>query len=186
MDNLVIIGTGEMAKDVTIFVKKYALANIVGYSCNSNFLDIIRKQMPEEHICSIEELDSFYKKENTKLFVAISQFRYLNRDRRNTFNDLKSQGWHFANLISPNAKLYSNCFGEGNWLMDDCFIGDEVVVGDNNVFAEQSYIAHYAKIGSHNYFGVRSMVMGTTRIEGSCFLGANSLVFNIVLLVRVV
>lgn len=178
MDNLVIIGTGAMARDVTAFVKRYSLANILGYSCNSSFLEISKQQMPNEQICSIEELNRFYQKENVKLFVAISQFRFLNRDRRDTFDYLRKQGWHFLNLISPSAKMYSTHIGEGNWLMDDCFIGNEVEIGDNNVFAEQSYIAHYSKIRNNNYLGVRSMIMGTTTIAGSSFFGANSLVFN--------
>lgn len=178
MKDLVIIGTGAMADDVKTFVNRYKLFNIVGYACNDDFLEISKKQMPNENVIAISHLDDYYDKNDVCLFVAISQLRYLNRDRRETFLALKKNGWKFATLISPTAKIYPGTIGEGSWIMDDVYLGNQVVVGENTIISNQAYISHYDTIGSHVYISGRALLMGTVKIGDSCFIGGNATIFN--------
>lgn len=125
MKNLVIVGTGAMARDVTAFVNRYELYNIVGYSCNKEYVESSRQAHPEWDICSMEELEEKYDKNNIELFVAISQFQMLNRVRKDTFNTLKERGFHFATLISPTATVLSKRIGEGCWVQDSAYLSTE-------------------------------------------------------------
>lgn len=178
MEDLIIVGTGDRSKDVKNFVERYKLFNIVGYACSKEYVESSKKKLPNENVYFLDELDKYFDKSSIKLFVAISHFQYLNRDRRNIFNRLKNDGWHFATLIFPTATLASTSIGEGSWIMDDAYIGVDVIIGENTVVGVKSVIAHYNKIGNHIYIAPNSTILGNVDIGDSCFVGSRSLIFN--------
>lgn len=158
MKKLVIVGTGAMARDVTSFVNRYDLYEIVGYACNKEYVESSRKSHPEWEICALDELEQKYDKNDIELFVAISQFQMLNRVRKDTFNVLKQRGFHFATLISPTATVLSESVGEGSWIEDFAYLSTETRVGLNTIIDTFANIAHYSKIGNHCFIGIRAIV----------------------------
>lgn len=178
MENLVIIGTGAMARDVTAFVNRYNLYNIVGYSCNKEYVEFSRLEHPDWNICALDELEKKYDKENIKLFVAISQFRMLNRIRKDTFNSLEKRGFYFATLISPTATVLSDSIGEGSWIQDFAYLSTETKIGKNTIIDIYANVAHYSQVGNHCFVGIRTVILGTVTIGEQSFIGAASTIFN--------
>lgn len=178
MKKLVIIGTGAMARDVTAFVNRYELYEIVGYACNKEYVESSRKAQAKWNICALDELEQKYDKNDIELFVAISQFQMLNRVRKDTFNALKQRGFHFATLISPTATVLSKRIGEGSWIQDSAYLSTETEIGENVIVDILSYIAHFSKIEDHVFVAGRATIFGSVTIGEQCFIGAASTIFN--------
>ena len=178
MKKLVVVGTGAMAKDVKGFVEHYGLYDIAGYACSEEFVEKGKREMQDERVCSIEKMEQVYDKNEVELIIAISHFQMLNRVRKDIFDQLKSNGWKFAILISPTATNYSKSIGMGSWIMDGVYIGNETVIGENTIISNNAYISHYNNIGSHIYISGCSMLMGTVNIGDQCFVGGRATVFN--------
>lgn len=178
MKDLVIVGTGAMARDVTAFVNRYQLYNIVGYSCNKEYVESSRHAHPEWDICALDELEEKYNKNNVELFVAISQFQMLNRVRKDTFNNLKKRGFHFATLISPTATVLSKRIGEGCWIQDSAYLSTETEIGNNVIVDILCYIAHFSKIHDHVFVAGRATLFGSVTVGEQGFIGAASTIFN--------
>ena len=74
--------------------------------------------------------------------------------RSDLFNDLKSKGIKFTNIIDPSVILHSNYqIGEGNIIIANSRVGACATIGDNNFFSAFSGIEHHCRIGSGCTFG---------------------------------
>ncbi len=176
MEKLVLVGTSSLAAQTLAFIERYQLFDVVGFTVNEAYI--------KEPVCMgkpvfpIEELDKYINKENVKLFSTISWYNYLNRERKKVFEQLKQDGFKFANLISPNALVYTDDLGEGNWIHDFAHIGHGVHIGDDNVFRMKCVIGHDSVIGDHNFFGVDSVVGGHDFFKDCNFIGLRALIIN--------
>lgn len=174
-EDIIIIGTGCNARLVHAFIKDYDLYNIMGfavneeYKTNDTFLDL--------PVYSIEELDSVIDKNKTKLFIALL-WNNLNADRKKLFLELKSKGFHMANLISPRASIRSKIEGENCWVHDFVTIQENVSIGDNVAIMAYTLIGNYAFVDSHCFLGAKSTVAGGCKIGEQTFVGINCTVFD--------
>jgi len=178
MEKLIIIGLGEVSRDVTQFVKRYNLYEIVGYACSREYYDENKKRMPDVPLYITDELGKYFGKDEIKLFVAISHWQSLNKERRIVFEKLKLEGWSFAKLISPNSIIYPEEIGEGSWIADNVFIGNEVIIGENVFIGTGAFIGHYSIIKNHVQISGQSSIMGSVLIKEQCFIGVRSILFN--------
>lgn len=176
MDKIILIGTSGLSKEVVDFINRYDLFEVVGFTVNKAWMK--NQTYMGKPIYPLEELDQYFDKDNIKLFSTVSWYNYLNRVREEKFNELKDKGFHFANLISPFAMIYTEDVGEGNWIHDFAHIGYETVIGNNNVIRMNTTISHYSIIGSHNSLIAGTTIGGHAICGNRCFFGANSTVFN--------
>lgn len=176
MEKLVLVGTSSLAAEVLDFIERYHLFDVIGFTINKSYIK--EPFFLGKPIFPIEELDKCINKETVKLFSTISWYNYLNRERKRIFDQLKKAGYSFANVISPNALVYAQDIGEGNWIHDFVHIGFGVQIGNDNVFWTNSLIAHSCKISNHNFFGPGSVVAGHDYFCDCCFVGINALVHN--------
>lgn len=175
MDKLVIVGIGSVTPDIIHFVNKYKLYEIVGFSVDKKYLVPKYRELP---VYPLEELELYVNKEEVKVFVAISWYNQLMKFKREKFDDLKTRGFHFANLISPLASINTEDIGEGNWINDFCVIGSYVKIGDNNIVRSLSVIGHDTIIGNHNTLSGRAFIAGDNIIGNQNYFGINCTVFN--------
>ena len=175
MEKVLIIGTGNTANESADFIKKYNLFKIVGYSVNKRYLT--GNEHNDIPIYALEDIEKFIDNNQVKLFIGIGWGQRLNQVRKDIFNELKSKGYSFANLIAPQAVLMTDDIGEGNWFHDFCYVSHDVKIGDNNEFRAFSTIGHFTTVGSHNHFS-KCTIGGATKIGDCNFVGMQAVVYN--------
>tara|TARA_B100001250_G_scaffold402205_1_gene415024 strand:+ start:976 stop:2097 length:1122 start_codon:yes stop_codon:yes gene_type:complete len=83
--------------------------------------------------------------------VAMSNAR---KYRREIFENLKTNGIPFTNIIHPSVKIHSYTnLGQGNVILANCRIGVCTTIGDNNFLSTNVNIEHHNNLGSHCTFG---------------------------------
>lgn len=174
-EKLIIVGIGGMAPEVIDFVKRYELFDIVAYAVDQKYM---QNEYDGRPVYPLEELEKYVDKETVKLFIAISWYNYMNKYKRQKFENLKARGFHFANLISPLASVKTEKIGEGNWIWDFVEVGFNSVIGDNNTICAHSLFAHHSKMGNHNVLSGRATVAGQTVIGDQNYIGISATVFN--------
>ncbi len=174
-EKLVIVGIGSLAPEVYSFVKKYSLYEVIGFSVDQKYVIDSFEGLP---VYPLEKLESYVDKDTTKVFVAISWFNKFNKFKREKFENLKARGFHFANLISPNAIVSTESIGEGNWIHDGAIIDYGVKIGNNNNILLGVLVGHYSSLGDHNVLAGRANIAGDTSIGNGCYFGLASIVFN--------
>ena len=176
MKKLILIGTSSLAAQTLDFVERYQLFDVIGFTVNEAYIK--EPVFLGKPVFPIEELDKYIDKDNVMLFSTVTWYNYLNRERKKIFDQLKGEGYKFANLISPHALVYTKDLGEGNWIHDFAHIGYGVHIGDDNVFRMKCMIGHDSVIGNHNFFAVNTIVGGHDYFNDCCFVGLSALIHN--------
>ena len=175
-ERLVIVGIGSHSQEVVDFVQNNDLFDIICFTVDREY--IVSKEYMGKPVYPFEELEKYVNPADVKVFVAISWYNYMNKYKRLKFEQLKSRGFHFANLISPLAVVKCSDIGEGNWIHAFVVIGYNSKIGDNNTICVQSLVGHHTVIGNHNVLSGRASVAGRTVIGDQNYLGFCSVVFN--------
>lgn len=180
MKNLVIVGISDTADRIARFVERYSLYNIIGCTVNKEYVPeggmaevggVNRKVFP------LEELDKFIDKENDLLFVAVLWNR-LNADRRYLYEKVKSMGYHFANIISPNAQVRGELLGDNCWICDGVIVQEHVKFGNDIFVMDNAMVGHWTMVSDHVFIAIRATVCGAVDIGEQCYIGANATVFD--------
>lgn len=175
-EKLVIVGIGETSQDIRFFIERYQLFEVVGYAVNREY--ITGTQWNGLPVYALEELEQHIDRNKVGLYVAISEFQHLNREKRRVYTELKERGFFFPNLVSPKATVLTDEIGDGNWICDFAYLDFQTRIGSNCVLRNYAYVGHYARIGSHNFLGAKSMIGGNTVMDDQCFVGINATIFN--------
>lgn len=174
-EKLVIFGIGSMTEEVVDFVTRYQLFDLIGFTVDKSYFVPTFMGLP---VFPAENLEEYINKEEVKLFIVSSYYNNLNKVKRQKFEDFKSRGFHFANLISPLASVKCKSMGEGNWINDFVCLDFGTVLGDNNTFLLCSILGHNARIGNHNLVSGRANIGGASCIGDQNFIGMCSVIFN--------
>lgn len=175
MKKLIIIGTSTTAATIKKFVQHYQLFEIVGFAVNREYLT--NDEYCEKPVYAIENLERIIDKDKDLLFVAI-QWNRLNADRKQVYMNLKSQGWHFANIISPNAIVNGKITGDNCWIADNVVIDFGATIGSNVFIKIGAFIADNANISNHCFIGAKSTIAGGCNIGEQSFVGLNATIFD--------
>lgn len=157
-------------------MKKYDLFEIVGFTVNEG--SISSELYLDFPVYPVETIEQYADPENVKIFIAVSWYHHLMKTRMEKFEYLRGKGYHFANLISPYSIVQTNQIGEGNWILEQVYIGYNAKIGSNNVFICNSSLGHYSQTGDHNFFGAKANLLGHVTIGNRCFIGSSALIFN--------
>jgi acetyltransferase-like isoleucine patch superfamily enzyme len=179
MRNVIIVGSGGCAAEVTFYIEDYNTnakdkeeINILGYidykQSTKDYYDKYGFKAPL--LCDIS---SYVPKPNEELLIAIMDVsaRKKEIEKLEAKNALIGSFIHHT-VIKPNdldigigSIIYPFCviekhakIGNYNLLTTSSFISHDCVVGDNNFFSTAG-IAGNVTIGNNNYFGIRSTVI---------------------------
>lgn len=178
MKKIVLIGTADTAKDAYCFIQDYKLFEVVAFAVD-------REYKSEDTFCGlpvycIDELSAIIDKGKIGIFIPI-MWNYLNRQRRDVYERLRDGGFHFVNLIAPNAVIHSmGRIGDNCWISDGVVIGSHVKIGSNVFLMGQVWIGHYTTVEDHCFIGATSMVAGKVFIGEQTFVGINAMIFDCV------
>lgn len=175
MDRLVIIGTSIAASNICKFVEKYKLYEVVGFAVDKTYKTV--DTYLDKPVFEIETLDTIIDKEKDYIFVGM-QWNRLNADRRQVYERLKGEGWHFANLVSPLASINGVLKGDNCWITDFVCIDTDAIIG-NNVFVKVgACVGDHAQVSDHGFIGAKSMIGGGVKIGEQSFIGLGAIVFD--------
>ena len=130
-EKLVIVGVGTHSEDVVNFIQEFDLFDIICFTVDRDY--IVSNKYMGRPVYPFEELEKYVNPAEVKVFIAISWFNYMNKYKRLKYEQLKSRGFHFANLISPLAVVNSSAIGEGNWIHNFAVLSFDSKIGDNNI-----------------------------------------------------
>ena len=174
-DNIVIIGIGNTAKIIYNFVCQYNLYEVKGFAVDEKYISSdVFMGLP---VFPIEKLSNIIDIKNDYLFCAILWNR-LNADRTKMYLRLKSQGFRFANLISPKAVINGELNGDNCWINDYAKIDYYVSVGSNVFIKSCSFIGDNTIISDHCFVAENTTIGGGVRIGEQSFIGLGTTVFD--------
>lgn len=174
-EKLIIVGTGTTAKQAYDFVKMYGLYDVLGFAVNSAYRTA--DEFRGHPVFTIEGLRDEVPGDDYYLYVAVLWNR-LNRDRRELYEELKQQGYRFANLISPTAIIRGKITGDNCWIHDLVIIQSDAHLHSDISIMAYTLIGADTTIHSHCFFGAKSTLGGNSTVGEQSFIGINATVFD--------
>jgi len=168
---LIIIGTSTTARILYLFIRKYRLYDVAGFAVNKSYITCDRYcDLPVYAIEDLEPSDYLW-------FIAV-QWNRLNADRRMLYENLKSKGFQFVNLISPNSVINGEIKGQNCWIHDGVIVDFGSIIGNNVFIKLNATIAENTLIEDHCFVGAKTMIAGECRVGEQSFIGIGSIVYD--------
>lgn len=178
MKNVIIIGTGAVAAEITSYIedhnsivessKKINLLGYVDYECN------IEKYWAKYKLKSpvLYDIDSYFPSGSEEVIIGISDISFRNQ----MINLLIKKNARFFNFIHASVIIPETVkLGIGNIIYPFCIIGPNTLVGNFNMITSYSFISHDCEIGNGNFFST-SGIAGRIKIGDNNFFGIRSTV----------
>ncbi|NDP28761.1 MAG: hypothetical protein GZ087_15270 [Flavobacterium sp.] len=184
MKNVVIIGTGAVAAELTSYIEDHNSKvefdnkiNLVGYvEYDYNIEEYWAKyELKKPVLCDI---DSYLPSENEEVLIGISDIVFRNKlinklvDRKISIGSFI----HYSVIIPESAKL-----GIGNIIYPFCIVGPNTIIGDFNMITSYGFVSHDCIVGNGNCFSTAG-IAGRVRIGDNNFFGIRSTVIPHVLI----
>lgn len=174
MNNIIIIGVGATAKRIYRFIEMYKLFNVIGFAVDKEYSN--SDEFMGLPVYCIEEMRDIVTKSDALLFIAVF-WNNLNRDRKLLYERLKNEGYKFANVISPYARIRGNISGDNCWINDYVVIQSDAEIKNDVFIMDSALIGNEAVIGNHTFIAPGKIGGGAVLGE-QCFVGINAVVFD--------
>ncbi|HXB06415.1 MAG TPA: hypothetical protein VNW04_04850 [Puia sp.] len=93
-------------------------------------------------------------------------------ERKRVFEELRSKGVPFTNIIDPAARIRSGVrIGTGNVILAGAYVGACSEIGDNNFISANVYLEHGNILGDGNAFGPGVFTSGNVTIGNGIRFG---------------
>lgn len=196
MKNVIILGTGGCAAEVTFYIEDHNSKNNIGEKFNIlGYIDYADHLEDHYDIYNFEapvlgDIDSYIPKKNEEILIAVSSIKFRKQMIQALLEKNAKIGSfiHYSSIVPKNADLgigiilYPFCviekyakIGNYNLLTTSSFISHDCVIGENNFFSTAG-IAGNVKIGDNNYFGIRSTVVPGIEIGNNNIVQAGMVV----------
>jgi UDP-3-O-[3-hydroxymyristoyl] glucosamine N-acyltransferase len=196
MKNVIIVGTGGCAAEVTFYIENHNTLvknedqiNILGYIDYEEvaLVNYKKYQFKAPLLCDIP---SYNPKPDEELLIAIMNVHSRKKeiDKLEAKNATIGSFIHHSSITPKNIEIgrgtiiFPFCvienyakIGNYNLLTTYSFISHDCVVGDNNFFSTAG-IAGNVKVGNNNYFGLRSTVMPGKEIGNNNVIQAGMMI----------
>lgn len=148
MKHLIIIGTGAVASELTMYIRDIpdvVLKGYLEYEYNlEKYYNSYHYTMPV-----LGDIDSYQPCEEDYFLLGVSHVGF----RQKVISTLKVKGAKFYTLIHPSALIADDVqIGEGCSIAPFCIIGPNVIIGDFNQMTSYTAISHDCRLGNNNVF----------------------------------
>lgn len=178
MRNLIIIGTGAVAAELTSFIEDHNSKinfdnriNILGYI---DYEYNIKKYWAKYNLKApvLCDIDSYMPSANEEVLIGISDIPFRNEmiDRLLKKNACLASFIHSSVIIPESVQI-----GIGNIIYPFCIVGPNTVIGNFNMITSYSFISHDCTIGNGNFFSTTG-IAGRIKIGDNNFFGIRSTV----------
>ena len=173
MEDIYILGSGGLAKEVYFLIKEINKFDVIA------FIDIEEKKniiFTEKSVPVISEEDFLNQIHliTPKIAIGIGDPILIEK------LSIKFNDFDFPNLIHPNVVLdHDNIsMGKGNILSPGVIMTTNIIIGDFNIFNLSVTIGHDVKIGNGNVFNPSVNISGQVKIDNSNLFGVGSIVLQ--------
>lgn len=173
--NLLIVGISVTAQSIRCYVKDYELFNLLGFVVDKEYKK--SDTYLDEPVYTFDSLPKEFDKSKDCLFVAM-EWDKLNSTRRKLYTRLKSEGYKFANIISPHAIIHGEIMGDNCWICDGVIIENNVKIYEDVMVKSGAKIAHLSTIYPHCFVGANSFLAGGVNIGEQTYIGVSATIFN--------
>lgn len=148
MKNVIIIGTGAVASELTMYLRDIPDVYLKGYLEYEYNLEKYYKtyhyKMPV-----LGDIDTYEPKENDYFILGVTHVGF----RQKVIATMKAKGAKFYTMIHPTALIAEDAvIGEGCSIAPFCMVGPNAVIGDFNQMTSYSAISHDCRLGTNNVF----------------------------------
>ena len=187
--NLIIIGTGAVASELTMYlddIKDVTLKGYLEYDYNlEKYYNSYHYEKPV-----LGDLDTYVPQENDYFLIGVSN----NEFRKKIISTIFDKGAKFYTLVHPTAVVSRDAIiGEGCTIAPFCVVGPNTNIGKYNLLTSYTAISHdcilgdnntfssvivcgRVKIGNNNTFYIRSTVQPDLRIGNNNVIAAGMIV----------
>jgi len=178
MNNLIILGTGAVAAELTSYIednnskvgidKKIDLLGYIDFEYNiEKYWTKYKFKAPV--LCDI---DTYEPAANEEVLIAISDIPFRNAmiERLSKKHAKLASFIHHSVILPESVQL-----GIGNIIYPFCIIGPNTVIGNFNMITSYSFISHDCTIGNGNFFSTAGLA-GRVKIGDNNFFGIRATV----------
>lgn len=173
---LVIFGTGDIARLAHVYFTTDTTYDVVAFTVDREFCDA--SHFNELPLIPFDEVAQRYPADAHEMFIAVSYAR-MNRLRAAKYHMAKEQGYTLASYVSSRCTYLSenppddNCF-----ILEDNTIQPFVRIGSNVTLWSGNHIGHDSTIEDHCFLASHIVVSGRVRVREYCFIGVNATLRN--------
>ena len=185
MKRLLIIGGGELGRQVAHWAMATQLFQIVGFADDNLPIDSPDDSVPGQEplgghrvLGKIGEVSRLYASGLfDEAFIAIG---YMHIPlRKKLYLLMKEHNIPLATIVSPHVYIDPTAqIGNGVIIYPGSIVDKEAVIGDNTLINLGCIIAHDTTVGRHCFLSPNVTVAGFTEIGESCFLGCSSTILD--------
>src|SRR5450432_2669180 len=178
MKNIVIVGSGAVAAELTSYIEDNNIysavndkMNIIGYlDTEENTIKYWSRYKFKHPVLS--DVDQYVIQENDHFIIGIANIEFRKKMIEILYSKrAKIIGFSHRTAIVAN----SGVIGNGNIIYPHCILGPNSVIGDNNILTSYSFISHDCKIGNNNLFSTAGL-SGNVTVGDDNFFGIRSTV----------
>jgi sugar O-acyltransferase (sialic acid O-acetyltransferase NeuD family) len=177
MKNIIIIGSGAVAAELTSFLEDTGSGSFAQDLSIKGYLDFeenIEKywRRYDLNMPVLGDVNNYPINDDDFFVIGISDVKF----RRSMIDKIKSRGGKFINLIHPTSIVaHKVVMGEGNIINPYCIIGPNVKIGNFNLLTSQSIISHDSQLGDNNTLST-ALLCGHVKVQNDNNFGIRSTV----------
>jgi acetyltransferase-like isoleucine patch superfamily enzyme len=178
MKNVIIVGTGGVAAELTSYIENYNKEmgedheiNILGYlDSEENKAKYWTKYKYKKPI--ISDVYSYKINKDDYFIIGIADIDF----RSKMMSILKQKSAKIIGFIHQSVIIANTAvLGTGNIIYPHCIIGPNASIGNDNLFTSYSFISHDCTVGNNNFFSTAGL-SGHVTIGNENYFGIRSVV----------
>lgn len=168
MGKVLILGAGELGKQIRHFVSNCSGHQFVG------FLDDFGSS--EDILGKMSEIETFKDQID---YVAIG-IGYLHLEfKSHLFKQLKEKGFDFLTFVHPSCIVDNTAIiGEGSILFPGVIVDQGSQIGQNTILNCGVIVSHDCNVGDHSFVAPGVVFSGRCNLGDMCFVGSGSVLKN--------
>ena len=178
MRNVIILGTGGCAAEVTFYIEDHnskvpegERLNIIGFiEYAEQVKDYYEKyNFKAPVLCDIDE---YQPKPDEEVIIAVMNIEF----KQKMIKALIDKNAKIGSFIHHSVVMPKNLdIGEGNIVFPFCILEEYATIGNYNLLTSYCFISHDCVVGDNNFFSVAG-VAGSVKVGNNNYFGLRSLV----------
>jgi len=171
---IIVFGISDFASQVSFYLNKDSDFEIVAYTVDAEYNK--SKTFLELPVVDFEKVEEIYPPTEYAMFVAIG-YHKLNSTREHKFHEAKVKGYQLISYICSRNSYWNDLkIGENCFIMEGNILMQNVTIADNVIMAIGNKIGHDSVIESHCFITSNVMIGGFCRINRNTFIGMSAVI----------
>ena len=176
MKNIIIVGTGAVAAELTSYIEDNNLIyskkiNLIGYlEYDYNIESYYKKYKLTKPV--LGNIDDFTPENEQEFLIGFANinFKKIIIDKLLFKKATVSNFIHHSAIVANTSEI-----GKGNVIYPHCIVGPKVTIGDYNTITSYSFISHDCILGNNNFLSTAGLA-GRVEVGNNNFFGIRSTV----------